>query len=668
MRFDVPGKLKAALEWAARGFRVFPLVENGKEPISQVSPPRDATTDPTIIAAWWRDPVTGFEREHNIGCLTNDYIVADVDVKDGKPGLHTFEAYGGSWDSLVVETPTGGYHVYYHGPDSSMSFPGAGAGGLDIRSHNGYVVAPGSVINGVAYRVVRDAHMAWVPPTIEAHLRAPMTRAERDWSVELDTASGIANATAWLLHTAPLAVEGLGGDATTYEVACKLVNDYALTEETATELLLRHWNDRCSPPWMPDELFGKVENAYKYSTGNVGSALPERTFGDIAVPEQPPSPAETFLQSVRWGNIPDAASIGPRPWLYGRLLMRGEITALPGTGSAGKSLLALIVAAHGACGKDFGPYKLHGRAFRTVVYNAEDDAAEQGRRIAGICKTFALDPDTVRNSILAFSRDDLDLVIASAHGRVPEVNHDHVRLLRELASQPDVGLLILDPLVEVHLCDEQDNGHMRFVMATIKKIAREANVAALVPHHTAKAGGNNGVKAGNADSARGASSIINSARIAITLFGPTEQDCEVYGIRPEERNLFVRMDDAKMNLALASSQSVWFKKEGIKLAGGDEVGSFHFYDMSNNADIQRRYIAQVCLTEMSATGQGSMTMKSAVIALQNTDQLYARMTEAQVRLRIEQALHSKVTLDDGAVQCVRSSDGTGADRVRIEMT
>lgn len=65
---------------------------------------------------------------------------------------------------------------------------------------------------------------------------------------ELDKPENVARATTWLRESAPEAVQGAGGDDTTFRVACRL-RDFALSQETALDLLLEHWNeDKASRP------------------------------------------------------------------------------------------------------------------------------------------------------------------------------------------------------------------------------------------------------------------------------------------------------------------------------------------------------------------------------------------------------------------------------------
>lgn len=249
-----PTKLDHALTWAARGFRVFPLIENGKEPLFK-GWTESATCDPTRIREWWTCPISGSEFDYNIGCCTSGLIVADLDVKAGKRGLESFESLGLKMSSLCVSTPSGGVHVYYDGPDRANAQELLGPGsGLDVRSWHGFVVAPGSTVSGVPYTVLHDAEMEMAPDEIYTLLKPPRERGRQVGEMADDSPSVIAQGAHYLEHVAKIAIEGQGGNATTYGVCAVLVRDFGLSEDAALTLLLGHWNERCVPPWSVDEL------------------------------------------------------------------------------------------------------------------------------------------------------------------------------------------------------------------------------------------------------------------------------------------------------------------------------------------------------------------------------------------------------------------------------
>lgn len=71
--------------------------------------------------------------------------------------------------------------------------------------------------------------------------------------------SNIDRARAWLRNT-PGAVSGQGGHNTTFAVATALVHGFELSRSDA-EMLLSEYNAKCVPPWKPNELAHKVNQA-----------------------------------------------------------------------------------------------------------------------------------------------------------------------------------------------------------------------------------------------------------------------------------------------------------------------------------------------------------------------------------------------------------------------
>lgn len=165
-----PGKLRdrraAALGYARRGWPVLPLWwaeegdcacggtdcgSPGKHPLGTLVPHgvKEATTDAETIRQWWRR----YPRA-NVGVATgpvSGLLVVDLDPR-----------HGGHPDQLpgpVPRTPTvrtgGGWHLYLAWPEGIKRLPKAlpGCPGVDLKGHEGYVVAPPSRhVSGACYR------------------------------------------------------------------------------------------------------------------------------------------------------------------------------------------------------------------------------------------------------------------------------------------------------------------------------------------------------------------------------------------------------------------------------------------------------------------------------------------------------------------------------------
>lgn len=138
-----------ALAYAKAGIPVFPCVPGGKTPLT-ANGFHDATTDPEIVAGWWR-----WRPEANIATPTGTgtFDVLDVDLRpngSGYPAYHQAKAAGllDGW-IRAVRTPSGGLHLHYPGTEQrNGSLVGLH---LDFRGAGGYVLLPPSLGQCKAY-------------------------------------------------------------------------------------------------------------------------------------------------------------------------------------------------------------------------------------------------------------------------------------------------------------------------------------------------------------------------------------------------------------------------------------------------------------------------------------------------------------------------------------
>jgi hypothetical protein len=161
-----PFLLRSALQTAADGMPVFPLRPHTKVPAIQRWP-QHTSTDPESIRAWWT------RSAFNIGVATGSasgVVVVDLDAakKPGQPhGRQSLAALARDRGETIprhtrtVVTPSGGQHLYFRLPPEVDLRNTAGHLGqhVDTRGTGGYVVGPGSVVDGRRYRLTVD-----VPP------------------------------------------------------------------------------------------------------------------------------------------------------------------------------------------------------------------------------------------------------------------------------------------------------------------------------------------------------------------------------------------------------------------------------------------------------------------------------------------------------------------------
>ena len=145
---EYPSMYDAAIEYAKKGFAVFPLKYRDKVPLTR-NGCKDATTDAAQIKAWWQKYPNA-----NIGLATgsvsqNVFVIdLDIDEDRGIDGYHSLEdwqrEHGDFPETWTAITGRGGYHLYYRGNGKIKNRAGI-IDGVDIRGNGGDVVAPPSI-------------------------------------------------------------------------------------------------------------------------------------------------------------------------------------------------------------------------------------------------------------------------------------------------------------------------------------------------------------------------------------------------------------------------------------------------------------------------------------------------------------------------------------------
>jgi Bifunctional DNA primase/polymerase, N-terminal len=181
-----PALVRSALDAVGRGWHVFPCAVGGKRPALRGNWQELATTSPQQVRDWWaRAP-------YNIGiaCGPSGLVVIDLDLPretaederedpadegalfplSGADRLSRLarehgERYPGG--TYVVDTPSGGCHLYFSAGSDARARNSAGVLGphIDVRADGGYVVGAGSRIGGQAYTARRGPRLpAPLPP------------------------------------------------------------------------------------------------------------------------------------------------------------------------------------------------------------------------------------------------------------------------------------------------------------------------------------------------------------------------------------------------------------------------------------------------------------------------------------------------------------------------
>lgn len=354
---------EAALEYAARGWPVFPANKN-KEPYIADGVLR-ATTNPDQIEEWWDE----FPKAN----IAMDVGGAGMMVIDLDPGHDWGELEDNVGEipetKLVSRTPRGGEHLFFALDEDEVVSPSASkiAKKVDVRSFHSYVLLPPSSTHDGSYE--------WEgKPTAKPAFRTDeMVRVanayrekheDRDtWLIEPDLPENIADAIDWLQHKARIAIEGEGGDHTAYATGAYM-KSFGLSEETAFDLIWEHWNPRCRPPWQDYEqehLKAKVEHAYRYNTsppGNVTKAYQKAKAREMFKPVREDTPSG-YKAKGKFRVVDRSAMeyLQPPEWLIADTIHREAFVTVYGDPGTFKTFTVLDMVLCFATGTDKIPSK-----------------------------------------------------------------------------------------------------------------------------------------------------------------------------------------------------------------------------------------------------------------------------------------------------------------------
>jgi hypothetical protein len=255
--------------------------------------------------------------------------------------------------------------------------------------------------------------------------------------------------------------------------------------------------------------------------------------------------------------------IKPRQWLLARCFCRRFLSGLVAPGDAGKTTLRLTQAVELATNRELLGHHIYQRC-RVLVVSLEDDRDELRRRLAAICKHHEIDPAQLKGWLFCRDLKRVKLAIRDKNGERQAGPLEG--MLRRAIARTRCDLLVLDPFVKLHALAENDNVDMDYCCEQLIAIAQDCNIAVDSPAHTHKGA----ITAGDADARRGASAQRDAGRLDYTLTVMSEDEAESFGIHPDERKGYVRLDKAKANLTRAI-RAEWFRLVSVPLGNATSL-------------------------------------------------------------------------------------------------
>jgi hypothetical protein len=306
-----------------------------------------------------------------------------------------------------------------------------------------------------------------------------------------------------------------------------------------------------------DREYGRGDRGGDYTRGPTPTSAPTTAQTGPHVPWTVP------LMTWR-----DPATIPRRQFLYGYFYARGVLSAMIADGGIGKSLLKLVEILAVVTGRPLLDITPQHRV-RALYWNGDDPYVEVERRLHAICKHYGINlKELLDQGWLSIGRSDQQPLCLGEISRGSLIlNPNAVNDICALIKDRSLGLVCFDPFKSMHHIPENDNTNMEAIADALKTIGIRSNAAIAVDHHVRKpAYGQNEVTTADA---RGASALINKARLCRVCNAMTSQQAIQARLKEGERKYYFRADVGKVNIAEPGDDSVWFRKLPVLCDNGE---------------------------------------------------------------------------------------------------
>lgn len=513
--------LEIALSYASWGWKVLPVVPNGKIPATAHGV-KDATDDPEKIKQWWTN-----HPDMNIGIAAGSasgIIVYDIDPRNG--GDNSWEVWlnnnGAVPDGVMALTAGGGQHYiaqYQEGIRSCKLREG-----IDLLSDGRYFVAYPSKIEGRSYQweASSDPFDGIKPFVIPANWLASMSPAKAEKTVNGDAGLIRGNRNDGLTSLAG-AMRSFGMSASEIFAAINVANE-----------------TRCEIPLPTSEIRQIVNSVSRYAPDKdvaaesaIGSEAAESLIDNITNKESNDyylTRATSFLSQP-----------APMPWVIKGWIPAMSTVMMYGESGVGKSFVALDMACSIASGMDWQGIKTNPGV---VIYLAGEGNYGIRQRVASWCKKHGI--ENLDNLLISNKPIDLD-----SQGSALKV----ISAVRDL-THDNVSMIFVDTLNNHMSGDENSAKDTRAMINSCMIAAMALDATTAFVHHT-------GLSDTSKSRARGSSAWKGSLDSSILITRASDKDvikisCTKMKDTAEPNDLFG---------ALESIELGWVDEDGEPING-----------------------------------------------------------------------------------------------------
>jgi hypothetical protein len=467
-------------------------------------------------------------------------LVIDCDRKNGIDGVAAFHALCAAHSidlssAFVVETPSTGLHFYFRSDTAYGNSRGSLPAGIDVRGKGGYVIAPGATLaDGRGYKIV---HGSWnaipaLPDELAAFLRlkvnsaptpaahAPQSATERECAY---AAQALADEISKLEalgpgdgrnHALNVAAHSMGtmigagwiDPATVFQALLNAASANGHTskhgEQQTTKTIESGLNAGMMKPREPLAIVPAIDISAMIANG---IAACKRKESQIVVS------GKRRINLVRMDSIEEEAIT----WLWEGFLPKATLTLLGGAIQAGKSTIAMSLAAtvsNGGLWPDGTRCTMPGN----VIFWSSEEVVKSVVKP----RLMAVGANTSRILTIESSLDE--------HGEPCAFDpaQDIPLLRKAILDLGSVSLVIIDPMITAVSGDTNKANDVRRSLKPIVDLAEEFDCTVLGIHHLAK---NSEGKSTN-DRMLGSQAFAAMARIVLVAAKDENSDNRVLAI------------------------------------------------------------------------------------------------------------------------------------------
>ena len=301
----------------------------------------------------------------------------------------------------------------------------------------------------------------------------------------------------------------------------------------------------------------------------------DNTPDDIPAADPPHDPDAWPTPFTRF----DASGIPRRRWVYGFDYIRHYVSVLASAGGIGKTSLVTVEALAIATGRELLGTKVKEQASVWLV-NLEDPIAEMQMRTIAAMKHYGIKPADIAGKLFMDGEDTFELTLAAENRDGLLKNDAMLEAMIQRVRRHDIGVVIFDPFVSVHLVNENSNGAVQAVVAMLRKLARDGDCSVMLVHHVRKGNGDDA----SVESIRGAGALIGAARAARVVNRVAEDDALKLGVDEADARSIFRVDDGKANLAPPAHAAVYRRMISVEIDNGEWIGVCVPFEMPNAFD------------------------------------------------------------------------------------